>query len=171
MNFVPGGPANNIPALARMMAWRRPGNKPLSEPMMVNLLTHICVTWPQWVKWILIGWCTDLDPYPDRVFKYWMLFTERFCFCYPLYIFITSSAHCALVMTRMNWFTLGLWSGMLLGQHQANSWAGGDSATVKSWDQLYQKNNWTQNPRHLTIFTDISTRSQWVGLCGMVKKK
>ena len=22
----------------------------------------------------------------------------------------------------------------------ANSWAGGDSATVKSWDQLYQKN-------------------------------
>ena len=99
-----------------------------------------------------------------------MLFTERFCFCYPLYIFITSSAHCALVMTRMNGFTLGLLSGMLLGQHQANSWAGGDSATVKSWDQLYQQNKWTQNPRHLTIFTDISTRSQWVGLCGMVKK-
>ena len=23
--------------------------KPLSEPMMVSLLTHICVTWPQWV--------------------------------------------------------------------------------------------------------------------------
>ena len=50
LNFVPGGPANNIPALARMMAWRRQDNKPLSEPMMVNLLTHICVTWPQWVK-------------------------------------------------------------------------------------------------------------------------
>ena len=32
------------------MAWRRPGDKPLSEPMMVNLLTHICVTGPQWVK-------------------------------------------------------------------------------------------------------------------------
>ena len=32
------------------MAWRRPGNKPLSEPMMVILLTHICVTRPQWVK-------------------------------------------------------------------------------------------------------------------------
>ena len=29
---------------------RRPGNKPLSEPMMVNLLTHIRVTRPQWVK-------------------------------------------------------------------------------------------------------------------------
>ena len=32
------------------MAWRRPGGKPLSEPMMVSLLTHICVTRPQWVK-------------------------------------------------------------------------------------------------------------------------
>ena len=32
------------------MAWCRAGDKPLSEPMMVSLLTHICVTWPQWVK-------------------------------------------------------------------------------------------------------------------------
>ena len=33
------------------MAWRRSGDKPLSEPMMVRLLTHICVTRPQWVKY------------------------------------------------------------------------------------------------------------------------
>ena len=32
------------------MAWRRPGDKPLSEPMLVSLLTHICVIWPQWLK-------------------------------------------------------------------------------------------------------------------------
>ena len=32
------------------MAWRRPGDKSLSEPMIINLLTHICVTLPQWVK-------------------------------------------------------------------------------------------------------------------------
>ena len=32
------------------IAWRRPGDKPLSEPMMVSLLTHICATRPQWVK-------------------------------------------------------------------------------------------------------------------------
>ena len=32
------------------MAWHRPGYKPLSEPMMVCLLTHICVTRPQWVN-------------------------------------------------------------------------------------------------------------------------
>ena len=49
-SFVPKGPMNNIPALVQIMAWRRPGDKPLSEPMMVSLLTHICVTRPQWVK-------------------------------------------------------------------------------------------------------------------------
>ena len=32
------------------MAWRRPGDKPLSEPMIVRSLTHICVTRPQWIK-------------------------------------------------------------------------------------------------------------------------
>ena len=36
------------------MAWRRPGDKPLSEPMMVRLLTHICVTRPQCVKVLII---------------------------------------------------------------------------------------------------------------------
>ena len=32
------------------MAWRRPGDKPLAEPMMVSLPMHICVVRPQWVK-------------------------------------------------------------------------------------------------------------------------
>ena len=32
------------------MAWRRSGDKPLSEPIMVSLLTHICVTRPHWVN-------------------------------------------------------------------------------------------------------------------------
>ena len=31
------------------MAWGRPGDKSLSQPMMVSLLTQICVTRPQWV--------------------------------------------------------------------------------------------------------------------------
>ena len=44
------GPINNIPAFVKIMAWRRPGDKPLSEPMMVILPTHICVTRPQCVK-------------------------------------------------------------------------------------------------------------------------
>ena len=42
LKFVPKGPINNIPALVWIMAWHRPGDKPLSEPMMARLLTHIC---------------------------------------------------------------------------------------------------------------------------------
>ena len=30
MKFIPKGPINNIPALVQIMAWRRPGDKPLS---------------------------------------------------------------------------------------------------------------------------------------------
>ena len=50
LKFVPEGPINNIPALVQIMAWRRPGDKPLSEPMMVSLPMHICVTRPQYVN-------------------------------------------------------------------------------------------------------------------------
>ena len=37
MKFVPHGPFNNIPALVQIMAWRRSGDKPLSEPMMAYI--------------------------------------------------------------------------------------------------------------------------------------
>ena len=47
LKFVPKGPINNTPALVQIMAWRRSGDKPLSEPMIVSLLTH---TRPQWGK-------------------------------------------------------------------------------------------------------------------------
>ena len=49
-NFVPNGPINNIPSFVQKMAWRRPGDKPLYEPMIDSLLTYICVTRPQWVS-------------------------------------------------------------------------------------------------------------------------
>ena len=54
LEFVLKGPINNIPALVQIMAWGQPGDKPLSEPRMVSLLTHICVTLPQWVKGRLV---------------------------------------------------------------------------------------------------------------------
>ena len=50
LKFVPKGSINNISALVQIMAWRPPGDKPSSEPMMVNLPTHMCVTRPQWVN-------------------------------------------------------------------------------------------------------------------------
>ena len=51
LNFGSKGPINDISALVQIMAWRRPGDKPLSELMMVSLLTHI------WVKA-----CCERDP-------------------------------------------------------------------------------------------------------------
>ena len=63
--FVPKGPINNIPALVQIMAWRPPGDKPLSEPMMVNLPTHICVTRPQWVKWLAAIWSSHFIKFCD----------------------------------------------------------------------------------------------------------
>ena len=49
LKFVPKGPID-IPALVQIMAWRHPGDKPLSEPMIVSLPMDICVTQPQWVN-------------------------------------------------------------------------------------------------------------------------
>ena len=43
------------------MAWCRPGDKPLSEPMMVRLPTHISVTRPQWVIPVM---------YPSRLLRW-----------------------------------------------------------------------------------------------------
>ena len=53
LKFVLKGPINNIPALVQIMACRRPGNKPLSEPMMIRLSMYICVIRPQWVKLLM----------------------------------------------------------------------------------------------------------------------
>ena len=50
LKFVPKGQINNIPALVQIMAWCRSGDKPLSETMMVSLLTHIYATRPQWIN-------------------------------------------------------------------------------------------------------------------------
>ena len=69
LKFVPKGAISNIPALVQIMAWRRSGDKPLSEPMM-SLRTHICVTRPQWVN-SKMGWLYITHhgyPYPDGVY-------------------------------------------------------------------------------------------------------
>ena len=55
LKFVPKCPVKYIASLVQIMAWRRPGDKPLSEPMMVSLLTHISVTRLQWVNCLVIS--------------------------------------------------------------------------------------------------------------------
>ena len=49
LKFIPKVPINNIPTLVQIMAWHRSGTKPLSEPMIVRSLMHICIARPQWV--------------------------------------------------------------------------------------------------------------------------
>ena len=78
LKFVPKSPIDDISALFQIVAWRCPGDKPLSEPMMVSLTTHICVTRPQWVKWKM---CNTVVPsrvlnWYDLVssWKTWLLF-------------------------------------------------------------------------------------------------
>ena len=61
LKSVPKVWINNIPSLVQIMAWRRPGDKPLSEPMMVSLPTHLCVTRPQWVNAVCVAAILKLD--------------------------------------------------------------------------------------------------------------
>ena len=72
LKFVPRGPINNIPTLVQVMAWRRPGDKPLSEPVMVSLLTQICVTRPQWVN--TLGPRQNDRHFTDDIFKCILLY-------------------------------------------------------------------------------------------------
>ena len=78
--FVPKVPINNNPALVLIMAWRRPGDKPLSETMMVRLPTQICVTRPQWVNmWALVIPGSSTSRYVD--FIQGALCPAQLCFC------------------------------------------------------------------------------------------
>ena len=104
--FVPKCSINNIPVLVQIMAWRRPGNKPLSVPMMVSFPTHICVTRPQWVN---IS-DNNFQEHGNIIWFwkrfYWILFifkviqnksySEQNC-CYQLYHFPTWFIQCLLV--------------------------------------------------------------------------
>ena len=47
LKCVPKGPINNIPALVQIMAWHRPGNKPLSWPTQYveNVNTRQAISW------------------------------------------------------------------------------------------------------------------------------
>ena len=44
LKFVPKGPVKNIRPLVQIMAWCQPGDMPLYELILVNLLTNMCIT-------------------------------------------------------------------------------------------------------------------------------
>ena len=68
LKFVSKDPIKNKPVFVQIMAWRRTGDKPLSEPMMPYLLMQILSTQPQWVNWI---WYHKF--YPSETW-YWCLY-------------------------------------------------------------------------------------------------
>ena len=67
LKFVPKVPIDNNPSLVQIMAWRRGGDKPLSEPMMPSWLTHICITRPQWVH----SFTLSISSYPYTITSIW----------------------------------------------------------------------------------------------------
>ena len=50
LKFIHKGLIDNISTLVQIMASGQTGAKPLSEPMLIILLMHICITWLQWVN-------------------------------------------------------------------------------------------------------------------------
>ena len=96
------------------MAWCWTGDKPLSEPMMVSLLIHICITWPQCVRKVifkLIILNSSLDT----------------CFENTLKI-LSGECHRTSLMRNQLWFRL--WLGVI--KQQAVTWNTVDSDLCRS---------------------------------------
>ena len=55
LKFVPKVQINNIPTLVPIMAWRRPGEKPLSESIIVSIPTHIHAVSANRILWVYAG--------------------------------------------------------------------------------------------------------------------
>ena len=147
VKYVPKGPINNIPALFQIMAWRRPGDKPLSETMMVTLLTHICVTRPQWVNtsWVLNIMTPAIQRY-FQVFNY-----HDYVCCMPQ----SSHETCKIVTwfehenlkirPRRTFKRFGIRTGKtwnLYSEHQLMSWTRKEPRHQQSW-------YWPCSPRKL----------------------
>ena len=77
LKFVSHGPINNIPSLVHIMAWHRPGDKLLSESMVVSLLTNICVTRPQRVN------CYNPSKTHSKLTS-WMVIIHLSCFVFEI---------------------------------------------------------------------------------------
>ena len=91
LKFVNRGLININPALVQIMGYRWPGDKPFSEPTMVNVLTHKSVSRPQWVNlsamlylpffhYIYVATCIHLS-----------IYIHITCLLPPLCIYLSSS--------------------------------------------------------------------------------
>ena len=129
LKFVPKGLINNIPALVQIMAWRRPGDKPLSEAMMINLPTDICVSRPQWVYSLASRrcWC-NLKMWFSSTYHSPMsrVFVAKLLSCECHWTSLIRSQHC-----------IRLWLGAI--RQQAIPWANVDSDLCRHLASLGHK--------------------------------
>ena len=95
VKFVPKGSINNIQALFQIMAWHRPGDKPLSETMVVTLLMHICTTLPQWVN--TVTW-----PDPNELNSMGVFISVKLQVQYIAYNINTQLVRCILVFNLLH---------------------------------------------------------------------
>ena len=107
------------------MAWRRPGDKPLSEPMMVRLPTHICVTRPQWVNGLLWRGSTV---YPKK-------YAHGFCFAVLCCGYTLTDFPISIRLT-----SLALW--------QSNDCPSASKATLMNKDKYFIKINYERLHNH-----------------------
>ena len=105
--FVPKFPINNIPALFLIMAWCRPGDKPLSEPMMVSLPTHICVTRPQWVNKTVLLLTTHLSNLLIGLLDVFCGSDYGVCYSVNVFILQTRNNSLGLIWSHTKWESNG----------------------------------------------------------------
>ena len=83
LQLVAKGPINNIP-----------GDKPLSEPIVIRLSTHICVTRPQWVKYA--------DPEQLLIFAFSSFLWPSLDICLPCFT-IFRELYSNVFLMRLRW--------------------------------------------------------------------
>ena len=103
LKFVPNGLIDIIPALVQIMAWCQPGHKLLSEPMMVNSLTHVYSTQPQWVNSLTPGRCSGSS---------WKCTFQTYFPVWYLQHFLWNCSHCS----QVNAFCLR--TPLMISQHR-----------------------------------------------------
>ena len=141
------------------MAWRQPGDKPLSEPVMVRSLPHICVARPQWVK----------HNFRHAVFKH-MLMTEN----------LTISCEAVLKwMSLMSTLVQVMAWSLTLGatRYQAITRTNVNQILHTIWTKVYSligfnivfhsERSFTTTPNHVDTSLD---RAQWVKCRSLMSK-
>ena len=126
------------------MVWHRPGDKPLSEPMMVRLPTHTCAACPQWVnhsKGITMQYWKEIDEISTPKLGVSAVFengTEHYS-----EIFIVALNKIA---TRRNIFRG--YETMLYGNIQCRK---GTAITIAQWHQPLTLSQWSSSGNPVAI--------------------